>query len=44
LDISPITGAKGNIEYISHFVKEETSFNIDLDELMERAKRLREGI
>lgn len=44
LDLSPITGAKGNVEYISYFVKEEMYVNINLDEIMEKAKRLREGI
>jgi len=44
LDISPITGTKGNIEYISYFVKEEIYVSIDLDEIIEKGKKLREGI
>ena len=44
LDISPITGTKGNIEYISYFVKDEIYVNIDLDEVIEKGKKLREGI
>ncbi len=44
LDVSPITGTKGNVEYISHFVKSEIYVNIDLDEIMEKGKKLREGI
>ena len=44
LDISPITGTKGNIEYISYFVKEEIYVSIDLDEVIEKGKKLREGI
>lgn len=44
LDVSPITGTKGNVEYISYFVKNEIYVNIDLDEVIEKGKKLREGI
>lgn len=44
IDVSPITGSKGNVEYISCFVKDEIYANINLDEVIEKGKKLREGI
>lgn len=43
LEVSPITGTKGNVEYISYFIKSKICDTINLDEIMENAKRLREG-
>lgn len=42
LSVSPITGTKGNIEYISHFINEEIYDTIKLDEIIEQARFLRE--
>ena len=42
LSVSPITGTKGNIEYISHFINEEIYDTIKLDEIIEQARVLRE--
>lgn len=44
LDISPITGTKGNVEYISYYSKEEILNNIDIKEVIEKGKRLKEGV
>ncbi len=43
LETSPITGTKGNVEYISYFIKSEICDTINLDEVIEKAKKLREG-
>lgn len=43
LDVSPITGTKGNVEYISYFVKEKIDEKINLEEVFKNAKILREG-
>lgn len=42
LSVSPITGTKGNIEYISYFINEEIYDTIKLDEIIEQARVLRE--
>ncbi len=41
LDFSPITGGKGNIEYISLFSLEDTKNNVDIDKVVEESKKLR---
>lgn len=43
LDTSPITGTKGNVEYISCFSLEEGNVDIDIDEIISRAEKLRKG-
>jgi 23S rRNA (cytidine1920-2'-O)/16S rRNA (cytidine1409-2'-O)-methyltransferase len=43
LETSPITGTKGNIEYISCFSLEEGNVEIDIDEVISRAEKLRKG-
>ena len=41
LDFSPITGGKGNIEYISLFSLEETKNIVNIDEVVEESRKLR---
>jgi 23S rRNA (cytidine1920-2'-O)/16S rRNA (cytidine1409-2'-O)-methyltransferase len=41
LDFSPITGGKGNIEYISLFSLEETKNIIDIDKVVEESRELK---
>lgn len=41
LDFSPITGGKGNIEYISLFSLAETDNTVDIDKVVEESKKLR---
>ena len=41
LDFSPITGGKGNIEYISLFSLAETNNTVDIDKVVEESKKLR---
>ncbi|UUV18979.1 TlyA family RNA methyltransferase [Fusobacteria bacterium ZRK30] len=41
LDFSPITGGKGNIEYISLFSLAETKNTVDIDKVVEESKKLR---
>lgn len=41
LDFSPITGGKGNIEYISLFSLEKPKSIIDIDKVVEESKKLR---
>lgn len=41
LDFSPITGGKGNIEYISLFSLTETKNIVDIDKVVEESKKLR---
>lgn len=43
LDVSPITGGKGNVEYISYFSLKDTDINIDLDNIIEEAKEMKKG-
>jgi len=40
LDISPITGTKGNKEYISYFSKENKNIEVDLEVLIKSAKNI----
>lgn len=46
LDISPITGSKGNIEYISHFLRKKYSkqMDIDIEKVIEDGKKLKRGV
>jgi 23S rRNA (cytidine1920-2'-O)/16S rRNA (cytidine1409-2'-O)-methyltransferase len=41
LDFSPITGGKGNIEYISLFSLAETKNIVDIDKVVEESRKLR---
>jgi len=41
LDFSPITGGKGNIEYISLFSLADTKNIVDIDKVVEESKKLR---
>lgn len=41
LDFSPITGGKGNIEYISLFSLAETKHIVDIDKVVEESRKLR---
>ena len=41
LDFSPITGGKGNIEYISLFSLAETKNTVDIDKVVEESRTLR---
>jgi 23S rRNA (cytidine1920-2'-O)/16S rRNA (cytidine1409-2'-O)-methyltransferase len=41
LDFSPITGGKGNIEYISLFSLEDPKNNIDIDKVVEDSRKLK---
>ncbi|MEI6857418.1 TlyA family RNA methyltransferase [Psychrilyobacter sp.] len=41
LDFSPITGGKGNIEYISLFSLAETKNTVDINKVVEESKQLR---
>ncbi len=44
LDVSPITGTKGNVEYISLFgLKEESERKIDVESVVESGKKLKGG-
>jgi len=43
LDVSPITGTKGNIEYISYFSLDTHNKEIDTDDIILRAKELKKG-
>lgn len=40
LDFSPITGAKGNVEYISLFEMTEYKFNVNIEEVIKQGKSL----
>ena len=39
LDFSPVTGAKGNIEFLIHLSKQETNIEIDIAETVNRAHK-----
>ena len=41
LDFSPITGGKGNIEYISLFSLADTKNTVDIDKVVEESRTLR---
>ncbi len=41
LDYSPITGGKGNVEYISLFSLNENESKVDIDEVIEKGKTLK---
>lgn len=43
IDLSPITGGKGNVEYISLFGLNEKEFEDSLEELFIRAEKLKRG-
>lgn len=43
IDVSPITGAKGNIEYITCFSRDNKENNIDIDSVVEEGKKLKKG-
>ncbi|WP_319203508.1 TlyA family RNA methyltransferase [uncultured Ilyobacter sp.] len=43
LDYSPITGGKGNVEYLSIFSLENGNNEIDIDEVINRGKSLKTG-
>jgi 23S rRNA (cytidine1920-2'-O)/16S rRNA (cytidine1409-2'-O)-methyltransferase len=43
LDYSPITGGKGNVEYLSIFSLEEGNSDIDIDNVIESGKGLKTG-
>ncbi|BDU49901.1 TlyA family RNA methyltransferase [Haliovirga abyssi] len=43
LDTSPITGTKGNVEYISLFDIENKNINIDIENIVEKGKKLKKG-
>lgn len=44
LDFSPITGSKGNVEYISIFSMKKTEKHIDIDHIINEGKKLGGGI
>jgi len=39
LDYSPVTGAKGNIEFLAHLVKDDFEENINVEEVVDRAHK-----
>lgn len=44
LDTSPITGTKGNVEYISCFsLEDKNNKDIDIDEIIKKAEKLKKG-
>ncbi len=43
IDVSPITGGKGNVEYISCFSLEDKKTEINLKELIEKGKEIKKG-
>lgn len=43
LDVSPITGTKGNVEYISYFSLKGDCTEINIDNIILRAKELKKG-
>lgn len=43
IDVSPITGGKGNVEYITLFSLKETGYDLDIKELLISGEKLRKG-
>ncbi len=43
IDVSPITGGKGNVEYISCFSLADKKIEIDLKKLIEKGKKIKKG-
>ena len=40
IEVSPILGGKGNVEYISCFSKQQTSAVLELESILEKAKEM----